>query len=460
MRNTLLASLILFIAGSRPFPEIPEPARAWAPVLRLGSAGGRTEEGVVEVARLLRLSQAFALDRRLDAEAQRMLDTIRDQVEALDSSRLYRMLPPSGEPGDATRAFDFSGRLRLTSGYAVRSGRSSGPVRFGDADARIALRPARERSFLLTTHASLHVGLTAAELFACAADALSWFSELAGARDDRRRGLGAGDLSVLGGLATAFPAASALAARYLEVRDVAAPAPRGPRVRLAVRLRKAPFEQDYPNLAKAVSGAAQVLSTRVRAMTAGGRTLGVWKLDSSEMEGMVSFEPVLESLVQERYRFEADLASNASGVKVAISKVHVETAVRAGPERVVISSRVHRMPEVSVAGAALEIIPVAVIDALIPSNLSGIIREFLSVLTTGDGGKGLSWTVSVPRADAEPIRTTTRAELLDNGFVSFWLRIASRAIRFDDEVRDELEGLMGRVLEAVRSDFERMQAVL
>lgn len=457
MSRILTSSLLLLLCGSRPFSDLPEPVRAWAPVLRLGSVDGRTDRGLVEVARLLRLSRAFALDRTLDAESKRMLSNVRHQLETLDFRRLYRMLPAGEDP---TRMFVFSGRLRLTGGYDVRARSLARPARFGDAEARITLAPARKNSFLLTTHLLTHLGVTAEELYGCAADALSWFRDRAAVPDRRPRGLSRSDRSVLDGLAASFPATASLASRYLEARDVSKPSPRGPRVRLAVRLKRAAFAADYPRLAEAAAGAARMLSTRVRAMTDGGRTLGIWKFDSGRMEGVVSFEPDIEALVQPRYRFEADLLSNAAGVEVSISKVRVQTDVNARPKRVVFASRMHRMPDVSVEGAALDLIPVEVIDALIPSNLSGIIRGFLSVLTTGDGGKGLSWTLSLPRSGEAPIRTTTRAELLDNGFVSFWLRIASRAIGLDEEVRDELESLLAESLDAVRSDFDRMQAAL
>jgi hypothetical protein len=55
------------------------------------------------------------------------------------------------------------------------------------------------------------------------------------------------------------------------------------------------------------------------------------------------------------------------------------------------------------------------------------------------------------------MRFSSQAELLNNGFVSFWLQIASAEIFANDDVLDEMKRLQERCLAAFASDFARFQ---
>ena len=55
------------------------------------------------------------------------------------------------------------------------------------------------------------------------------------------------------------------------------------------------------------------------------------------------------------------------------------------------------------------------------------------------------------------MRFSSRAELLNNGFVSFWLQLASSEIFANEEVLNEMQLLQERCLAAFNSDFARFQ---
>lgn len=107
--------------------------------------------------------------------------------------------------------------------------------------------------------------------------------------------------------------------------------------------------------------------------------------------------------------------------------------------------QVLEIPTPQIGGRALGIVPLFVVDVIIPSNIEELAQQFVTVLSKGNNGEGswmrIDWDESRP-ADAV-MRLQARTELLDNRFVNTALRLWGRRIHPDPETLAEIARFWG-----------------
>ncbi len=435
---------------------LPAHLRAWSPLLQLGDRDRPLSTAIVKVASLKRLAEAVTHNLELDSKTRLLFDNVSKNLETLDPASMYRMMESS--PVERSRhAMSVFGELSPKGDYRVIARRNDRPTRFGDLAVTIAMKPAIGETFLLETDIAANLEVTADEMTGVGRGAMTWLKDTANAQGARAgAGLDDADRAVGREIASAFPAMAAMAERYFEPLDGVARSPSGVRGRIIGRLRQSAFAKDYPALAELLTDDVKA-KARARVTAKDGRTLAMLKLDSGRGEVAVIFDVDPDRWISESYRVEADIDAELFGLHLSVEDVEVRTSVTQDQRGMVLRSIYNQTPKVDISGAALGIIPIALVDAVIPSNVKTIVGSFLGTLARTDGGQGARLEVTLPQDHSQPLRFNSRAELLNNGFVTFWLRIASAQVLGNDDVLEEMQHLQERALAAFSSDFARFQ---
>jgi hypothetical protein len=433
---------------------LPAHLKAWSPLLELGEGERTLSSAIVKVASLTKLAEAVTHKLDIDAKTQALFDDVSKNMSALDPKSMYAML--EDEKGDR-RAMSVYGELSTKGDYLVVGDRAARPSRFGDLAVEIAMKPARPDTYLLETNVAAHLEITAHEMTGVAQKSMKWLQDTANAHAARAgEGLDAADIAVGRGLASAFPAMVALADKYFEPLDGVARSPGGVRGRIIGRFKADAFAKDYPELGELLTEEVKT-KARARVTSLEGRTLAMLKLDSARGEVAAIFEVDPERWITDRYHVEADVDAELFGLQLKVSNIVVRTSVARSDSAITLDSIYDRTPDIEIGGAALGVVPIALVDAVIPSNVETIVEAFLGALARTDDGKGANVEVTLPGDRSLPMRFSSRAELLNNGFVSFWLQIASAEIFTNEEVLEEMQKLQERCLAAFSADFARFQ---
>jgi hypothetical protein len=442
-----VALLVALVEG-----PLPAHLRAWSPLLELSEGDKTLSEAIVKVASLTKLAEAVTHKLEIDPKTQALFDHVTENLGTLDPEAMYAIMERTE---DGRHAMSVFGELSTKGDYRVLGKKLDRPARFGDLAVTVAMKPARPDSYLLETDFAAHLEVTAREMTGVLGGAMDWLTTTANTHR-ARTGMDDADRAVGRGLASAFPAMAAMVEKYFEPLDSVTRSDGNVRGRLIGRLRKDAFAKDYPELAELLTEEVKA-KARARVTTLDGKTLAVLKIDSDRGEGAVIFEVDPEKWVTDKFRVECELDARLFGLDLDVAKIEVRTSVERTGERLTLRSVFDRTPKVTIGGAALGIVPIAVVDAVIPSNVESIVGAFLTTLARTDKGKGASVVVTLPEKRSEPMRITSRAELLNNGFVSFWLSIASAEIFQNEDVLEEMQRLQEAALAAFASDFDRFQ---
>jgi hypothetical protein len=433
---------------------LPAHLKAWSPLLELGDRDQNLTTAIVRVASLARLAEAVTNHLDIDDETQALFDNVSKNMGTLDPESMYAMMDTTKSDRREMTVF---GELSTKGDYRVVGSRKSRPARFGDLSVEIGMKPARTDTYLLELDIAAHLEVTAGELTGVLRESMDWLHDTANVHQARMgEGLDEADREVGRGLASAFPAMVKLADRYFEPLDGIAKSPGGVRGRIIGRFKDEAFAKDYPELGALLT---EEVKTKARAKVSSldGRTLAMLKLDSARGEGAVIFEVDPDRWVTDKFKVEADIDAELFGLELKVTGIEVQTSVKSDDRALTLRSVYQKVPKIQIGGAALGVVPIALVDAVIPSNVETIVAAFLGALARTDEGRGAYVDVTLPQSRTAPMQFRSQAELLNNGFVSFWLQIASAEIFANEDVLDEMKLLQERCLAAFASDFARFQ---
>jgi hypothetical protein len=432
---------------------------AWAPVLAIGEPPKAIESAVAKTARLAELARAAYLHRKLDADTQRLVDGVASKLQTLEPKGLYDLLGEVGRTDGDVHSFEVFGRMHPKGDYLVVA-RGPPPVpSFSSMRGELAVRPARPDRYLVTTDVALRLDLDATDVTQFWRGVAEWLEREAQS-GGARHGLDAADEAVLGSLDVSFPKLGALVTRYIGAKDVVASTP-VLWLYLHPTFDTARFAADYPGLASGFgAGGAGGGGMRARLRLTGGERLFAFAKMDTVTGTRIAVKPDLIRIPEGDYRFVTEVELDFAGLEMSITDLRVDLFIRREAGAATFEYRLDHVPTIRVSGAIMDLISVELIDTLIPSQMETIIRDFYETLATGDGGKGASWKLTLPANEGEPMRIQTRFELLDNGFVSFWLRAGSGMFSRSEDARRDLLALTDAVLTAFDADFDRLQAAL
>ncbi len=225
----------------------------------------------------------------------------------------------------------------------------------------------------------------------------------------------------------------------------------------------------YPRLASYLSDLHDIARFTVKVNDEHG-TLVTLTLDSAEKSlelqatlsngGMVPVAngKLLRDKVQyldgEPTKLTADIQADIDvyGVKTRVSNLSMDIAFTPFKDSAQIEASIHQPPQVSVAGAFLDIVPTSLIDAVIPSNIAGIVGEFLDIACSN----GINGSLVLHNTGQKHVMRSTATGYfvaLDNPFVRMGMGIVNNRVVPDETASQEMEQLFFSVQRAFRKDF-------
>lgn len=163
----------------------------------------------------------------------------------------------------------------------------------------------------------------------------------------------------------------------------------------------------------------------------------------------------------DNYAWEPQLALNgkAWGLKISIDNQVVSGDYVTDGNRMRLAHKMCNKPDVNISGGVLGIIPVAVIDMVIPGSVAGLADDFSTVMMQANQGEGTlfqaEWTTREPSANRLYWRAQT--ELPDNDFIRIGMKLFARMFLMDQDTYDEFRKLISTSMTCLLQDLQAMR---
>ena len=466
--------------------------RGWHPPLSL--AGDVSDSQAVSLLRdHLRWQQTVVTSTRLNEETARIKNTLWDAVRDFNLSGLYRKLP--SERGD-WRSVTLRGDLtpRQYRVARIAPGAFDQPLSsLGATTSQLAMRPRprptpddgpRGDRYELRARLRANVGPIAWDNVLQAAwmglDHLTTTVPLPAPSGGGFFGGTGSDAEILLQLQPAFPHLYDWYLGIADIPDVLAgdsARSRAQHLQMTVQLNDG-LRKRYPKVADYVAQVKDFISADVTIQNDAGRWLNVdldssrerltidaWVLDGHfvpSREGVPQLDAIDTdvSLDQLVYQSVINVRLKALGVTVELNDWPIDWQYRRVGQGAGYSGRITQQPRIHVRGAALGFIPTGVVDAMIPSNIEGIVADFMQVLTHSNDGDGarLGFEFADGSDSGSVVSANAQGNLLDNFFVHFAVSLVNQRIIPNSAQFEGLKQLANDGLTAIIEDTDGLVA--
>ena len=501
------AACLLLLSNASAFAQAPLPdvapeiiERGWRPPVELAGQG----DAQLAIARLRdyhSLQKLVMENTEFHQETQKFVDDLWASLERFDLRRFYRMLP---DQQDEWRSLRVYGRTGLDS-YQLGPEpdgrfRDSHTPQMGDLEAVIRARQIEKRRnthYLLDGSFDLAIGelrwpsvvqaaheglrlLTPTAGTSEADDALvpTRYHQLASTMNPKLR---QDELAVIAPLWAAFPDVWALMAGLGEIEQLLLePVPDTDYQRVSAvfvidtqRLRYA-----YPALSRHLHFMSSLLQMTVELHDDQGKLLTSY-IDSeklrAELHMMVRdgdilpmqnelpilnaqpFNPNEPRAVTARIDTRMDILGVIAHVQGMTADIHYQPTTQGAR----IDTRVTQVPEVSVGGRALGIIPTGMINFFLPRRIDQLMIDFLTVACEGNEGQGITGSLEFQQAsrsgESSQISLQGAFEGLDNFFVRVGMGIVNTRVIPDPAVSEDLRKLFFDAHDAFARDLDQFE---
>lgn len=461
-------------------PEIV--SRGWkAQVEMIGNGDAKT--AVSNLREITDLQKVVLQNTAFHEQTQRFIDELWASLESFNLNRYYNLLPETDGEWRQLKVYGArNGKLYQLGPIAEQVGFSeSGQTRtMGDLSAVIK---AKRVDGNLGTHYLLHNSLelgvgqvqwgsvqqAAQETLRLVVDGEPSFSSREQAaiaqvyRDKVIRmnsNLGSEDVDIIAPLWAAFPALWDLLAQMGRIEDVVYHD-----LDQGYRQLKASFvidtqrmKESYPAISNHIVNMDRLLNGSLRLSDERGELLS-GTIDSRTLRGQIQLfvadgrvVPVKGGKVVmdappipdgQPWNFTAEMDGTVSvlGVVTHLQNLKARVQYLSDDDGVKVVSQITEVPDISVKGNALGIMPTSMINVVLPKNLDEIMREFMGVACKGNEGKGILIGAQFQQAKADQtakLIVKSAFEGLDNFFVRFGMGIVSDRVIPDPKVSEEL----------------------
>ncbi len=472
--------------------------RGWKPSIEIAGSGD-TSTAVTNMRAMADLQRVVLQHTEFHQQTQQFVDDLWASLESFNLDRYYNLLPETDGEWRQLKVYGArNGTLYRVGPEADKVGiDASGQARaMGDMFALVRAKrlPAgNETHYLLQNSLELGVGQVAwpsvqqatAETFRIVVDGSPDFSKPAASssaqvyRDkviQMNSALGAEDINVIAPLWASFPAMWDLLAQLGRVEDVVYhDTSQGyRRMTASFVLDPEKMRQNYPALAGHVVNMDRLFSGTLRLSDKRGDLLTA-ELDSKSLRGQFQtfiangrVVPVIGGRVAldappipggQPWELTAHMDGTMSilGVVTNIQNMKARIQYLSQPDGAKLVAQVTDVPDVSVKGDALGVMPTSMINVVLPKDLNQIITDFIAVACRGNEGKGILVGGQFQQAangESAKLIVKSAFEGLDNFFVRIGMGIVSDRVIPDPKVSLELRKLVFDTQEAFAHDLD------
>lgn len=164
----------------------------------------------------------------------------------------------------------------------------------------------------------------------------------------------------------------------------------------------------------------------------------------------------------ESYAWEPHLnmSGKALGLRICISNQVIDGEYATDGKKMRFTHKMSNKPDVKISGAVLGIIPIGVIDMIIPETVNGLADDFNTVMMQANRGQGTlfgaEWQIREPGENRLCWKGQT--ELPDNDFIRIGMKFFARMFLMDEKTFDEFRQLISMAMESLVLDLQAMNS--
>jgi len=290
------------------------------------------------------------------------------------------------------------------------------------------------------------------------------------------------DVDVIALLWEAYPSVLAELSTFASVENVRTLTHGKGYQQLTVMMRGVPerIAQKYPAFAKYFEKMGDIALFDAKWLDKQGRTLTTTKVDTQNLtfqfscfikdgyllpyKGVKVYEdepvdPMLDTLTATKVLLDARV--KLLGVVIKIKELKLDLFYQPNPHYAELGLTLTKVPEIKVEGAALGFVPTALVDAVIPGNIEGLARDFLSVTAKGIKGEGMlvAGKVGVGKEGSGHgvLELGVDFAALDNFLIKIGLGMVNERLVPNADALEEAKASSAALQTAFAKDFSRFE---
>ena len=434
------------------------------------------------------------------------LRDLESRLTSLDVSNIYDFLPYSDADG-LWRTIGVRGQSNLnayrlivvdpnieqwldssTTDYTSITGIQD---HFGDVGLGIFIRPARKDTYKFLTAARLYLDdLPAANVMRVINGMLTTTWNYAAATENlpadifKENGPDRQGVKILNGISNDFPDLFRITSQYLNIENNVSINNKSTGNSLGfdirIRLNRAVISKHYPELGKLLKKWREIVKFKARIFDKQDRLMGRVELDSTNNIFTMQFRILgdrflpmsasgilkmnnglsLTAVGSTQFKIVCDIDLNIVGMQLKIDSLPVILDYRHSVGGPYFKARLVQPPQsIEAGGSVYGVIPVWMVDLMIPSNVHEIMNGFFQTLAVGNNGNGSMVRIySFPeQAPKQSFLLNTNAEVLANGTLKLGFNLQRKFFAVPPELWVETRAFKKQLWDALYHDFQRIK---
>ncbi len=428
------------------------------------------------------------------------------RITSLDVANVYDFLPYSDVNG-VWRAIGVRGqsdfnayRLNLidpdiekwlNSSTADFTGIAGDQDHFGDIGLGIFIRPLRQDTFKFLTEARLCLAdIPAANVMRVINGMLTTtWAYAAGVANlptviTEKNALDRQGVKILNGICNDFPNLFQFTSRFCKIENIVSSHNKNAEDSLTfnirVQLNREAFTIHYPEFAKLLEKWREIIKFKARIFDEQDQLMGMVELDSMNhlfiMQFRISsdrFIPMHDTVILKinhgfrlngagstRFKIVCDIHLNIVGMQLMIDTLPVVLDYRHSDAGLHLKAHLVEAPQkIEAGGRVYGVIPVWMVDLMIPSSVQEIMNSFFQTLAMGNGGIGSMIRIYsfAEQASKQSVLLLTDAEVLANGTLKLGFNLQRKFFAMPTELLVEIRAFKRQLWNALYQDFQRIK---
>ena len=434
------------------------------------------------------------------------LRNLDSRITSLDVANVYDFLPYS-DSDDLWRAIGVRGqsdlkayRLKmvdpdieewLNSSIDEYTGIAGDQDHFGDMGLGIFIRPLRKDTFKFLTEARLYLDdipaanvmrvidgiLTTTWVYATGAANLR--TEIIEENALERQGI-----KILNGISNDFPDFFRITSQYCNIENIVSTNNKNAEDSLAfnirARLNREALSIHYPEVGKLLEKWREIVEFKAHIFDKHDQLMGMVELDSINNLFTMQFRirsdrfiPMHDKEILKtnngfsltgagftQFKIACNIHLNIVGMKIKIDTLPVVLDYRHRVGGPYLKARLVQAPQkIETDGSVYGVIPVWMIDLLIPSSVQEIMNSFFQTLAMGNDGNGSVIRIYSfqEQASKQSFLLNTDAEVLANGTLKLGFNLQRKFFALPPELLVEIRAFKKQLWNALYHDFQRIK---
>lgn len=356
----------------------------------------------------------------------------------------------------------------------------------GDIDLGIFISPHRKNTFRFFTQARLYLDDIPAANFMRVFEGIltaTWAYADGTGNPTRnviaKKGDDGQSIKILNGIAGNFPELFRIICQYTDIERVVSSDTKsfGDSLLFDIkaRLNYDAFSRHYPELGELLKKWREIVKFKAHVFDKQNNLMAVVGLDSAKNLFTMQFRILKDRFLPMRHdhggfnligvdsaqlKVLCDVLLNIVGMRLKIDALPVAFEYWFNDGAPYLISRIVERPhQIEAGGSVYGIIPVWMVDMLIPSNVKDIMNGFFEILASGNAGNGSVIKIrGSPESDMkQTVMIDTDAEVLANGTIKMGFNLQRKFFKMSPKLISEIRAFRTQFWHAFYRDFQRIK---